>query len=79
MNTSRLRHILFAFITGQGALQAIQVISGFALVGYMDVHDYGIVAFLLAVQGSAGILADLGLRDGIIAVLGDLPLSFSSR
>ena len=70
MNTSRLRQTLFSFATRQGAAQAIQIISGFALVRYMDIHEYGVAAFLLAVQASAGILSDLGLRDGIIAVIG---------
>ena len=70
MNTSRLRQTLFSFATRQGAAQAIQIVSGFVLVRYMDIHEYGIAAFLLAVQASAGILSDLGLRDGIIAVIG---------
>ena len=70
MNTSRLRQTLLSFGTGQGASQAIQIVSGFVLVRYMDIHEYGIAAFMIAVQGSAGILSDLGLRDGIVAVNG---------
>jgi len=70
VNTSRLRHILLSFTTGQGALQAIQIVSGFVLVRYMDVHEYGVAAFLLAVQGAAAALSDIGLRDGIVAIAG---------
>ena len=70
MNTSRLRHILLSFTTGQGALQAIQIVSGFVLVRYMDVHEYGVAAFLLAMQAAASVLSDVGLRHGVIATLG---------
>ena len=70
MNTSRLRHILLSFTTGQGALQAIQIVSGFVLVRHMDVHEYGVVAFLLAMQGAASVLSDIALRNGVVATLG---------
>jgi O-antigen/teichoic acid export membrane protein len=62
--------ILTTFTVGQGALQALQIISGMVLVWEMAISEYGVLAFATAVQGVVSILSDMGCRDAVVALAG---------
>ncbi|HZL59304.1 MAG TPA: hypothetical protein VFC38_06360 [Stellaceae bacterium] len=70
MNRTKTVRTVGAFVVGQGALQAIQAVSGLVLVREMDIREYGILAFVLSVQATVSVLCDLSFRDAVIANAG---------
>src|SRR5687767_11972262 len=57
------------FITGQGSLQAVNLLAGFLLIRCLDVDNYALYSLTTGFQGTVGVLAELGLGGSIVALL----------
>lgn len=61
---------LTRFVVGQGAMQAVNLITGFLLIRWLSVESYAIYSLTTGFQGTIGLLAELGLGGSIVALLG---------
>lgn len=66
---TRLR-LITTFLVGQGAVQAINVISGIFLIRWMTIEDYAQFSLAFAFQSTAQTLVELGLSGAVIALVG---------
>ena len=69
--TRRILKLVLDFVLGQGAIQAIGVLSGLFLVRNLSVSDYAKFGLASAFQATASILMDLGYASTIIPLVGD--------
>lgn len=60
-----------SFLVGQGALQLIQVLSGFFLIRWLSVEQYAQYSVAFAFQSTAGMLVELGFSGAIVALVGN--------
>src|SRR5690625_2710448 len=60
-----------SFLVGQGALQLIQVLSGFFLFRWLSVEQYAQYSVVFACQSTAGMLVELGFLGAIVALVGN--------
>ncbi len=67
----RALHIVSSFLLGQGASQAIGVVSGFLLVHMLSVEAYAQFGIATAFQGVFTILMDVGFAATIVPLVGD--------
>lgn len=63
--------ILSIFILGQGAVQVIQLLSGFFLIRWLSVEDYAQYSVAFAFQSTAQMLVEFGFSGAIVALVGD--------
>jgi O-antigen/teichoic acid export membrane protein len=61
---------LTVFIAGQGALQALNVVTGLFLVRKLDIEAFAQYSLAIAFQNTAISLTSLGLTDSIIPLVG---------
>lgn len=62
--------LIGAFILGQGALQLIQVLSGFFLIRWLSIEEYAQYSVAFAFQSTARMLVELGFSGAIVALVG---------
>mgnify|MGYP000129433262 FL=1 len=67
----RWRRLLVHFFIGQGAFQALQLVSGIAIIHWLSKEQYATYALLLAIRGTSTVLMDLGVSEGLSALIGD--------
>lgn len=63
--------LIFSFLAGQGAVQLLNVISGFLLLRWLNVEAYAQYSVAFGFQTTLGMLVDLGFSGSIIALVGD--------
>ena len=66
------RHIqlIGSFILGQGAVQFVQLLTGFLLLRWLTVEQYAQYSVAFAFQSTAQILVELGFSGSVIALVG---------
>jgi len=62
-------HKLAGFFLGQGSFQALNLLTGFMLLRWLDVEQYAIYTLLAGFQGTVGILAEMGLGNSLVGLL----------
>lgn len=62
--------LIGAFVLGQGALQLIQVLSGFFLIRWLSIEEYAQYSVAFAFQSTARMLVELGFSGAIVALVG---------
>ena len=62
--------LIAAFLLGQGAIQLIQVLSGFFLIRWLSIEQYAQYSVAFAFQSTAGMLVELGFSGAIVALVG---------
>lgn len=70
---SRLRswaRVGMEFSVGQGAVQVLNLVTGFLLLRWLGVEDYALLSFGLACQAMLGTFLDLGNSGAISALVG---------
>lgn len=67
---SRIK-LLVSFIIGQGALQILQVLSGFLLIRWLSVEEYAQYSVAFAFQSTAQMLVELGFSGAVVALVGN--------
>ncbi|WBL26387.1 lipopolysaccharide biosynthesis protein [Zunongwangia sp. HGR-M22] len=63
--------VFFVFIIGQGAVQLIQLLSGFFLIHWLSVEDYAQYSIAFAFQSTAQVLVELGVSGSVVALVGN--------
>ncbi|UAB84438.1 hypothetical protein INR75_20175 [Zunongwangia sp. SCSIO 43204] len=63
--------IIFVFIAGQGAVQFVQLLSGFFLIHWLSVEDYAQYSIAFAFQSTAQVLVELGVSGSVVALVGN--------
>ncbi len=61
---------LAAFFTGQGLIQALNMVTGFLLLRWMSIEAYAQYSVVFAFQSMLNILVDLGFSGSIVALAG---------
>ncbi len=61
---------LLSFFLGQGAMQALNLITGFLLVRWMTKETYAQYSVAFGFQSTVGVLVDLGFSGSIVALVG---------
>lgn len=64
-------NLLVSFIVGQGALQILQVLSGFLLIRWLSVEEYAQYSVAIAFQSTAQMLVELGFSGAVVALVGN--------
>jgi O-antigen/teichoic acid export membrane protein len=62
--------VLVTFFAGQGATQALNLLSGFLVLHWLDVISYGQYGLTFGFQSTANMLIDLGFSSTIVALVG---------
>ncbi|QCR22607.1 lipopolysaccharide biosynthesis protein [Pontibacter sp. SGAir0037] len=62
--------VLGAFLLGQGAIQFVQLLSGFLLIRWLTVEEYAQYSITFAFQSTAQMLVELGFSGAIVALVG---------
>jgi len=60
---------LSEFFFCQTSVQALNLLTGFMLLRWLDVEQYAIYTLLVGFQGTVGILAEMGLGNSLIGLL----------
>ena len=63
--------IIFVFVAGQGAVQLVQLLSGFFLIHWLSVEDYAQYSIVFAFQSTAQVLVELGVSGSVVALVGN--------
>ncbi|MEK6481699.1 hypothetical protein WJR50_29410 [Catalinimonas sp. 4WD22] len=63
--------LISTFVVGQGAVQLIQVLSGFFLIRWLSVEEYAQYSVAFAFQSTAQMLVEFGFSGSIVALVGD--------
>ncbi|MFC6859384.1 lipopolysaccharide biosynthesis protein [Zunongwangia atlantica] len=63
--------IIIVFIAGQGAVQFVQLLSGFFLIHWLSVEDYAQYSIAFAFQSTAQVLVELGVSGSVVALVGN--------
>ena len=66
----RKARILATFFAGQGCAQALNLLSGFLVLRWLDVGSYGQYGLTFGFQSTANLLIDLGFSSTIVALVG---------
>ncbi len=66
----RRAQILIAFLAGQGSAQALNLITGFVVLHWLDVASYAKYGLTYGFQSTTNILIDLGFSATIVALVG---------
>jgi O-antigen/teichoic acid export membrane protein len=66
----RWSNLILAFVLGQGALQAINLVSGFFLLRWLSVDEYAKYTLAFAFQSTAQMFVEFGFSGAIIALVG---------
>lgn len=61
---------LLAFFLGQGAIQALNLLTGFLLVRWLSAEAFAQYSVAFGFQSSIGVLADMGVAGSIVALAG---------
>jgi O-antigen/teichoic acid export membrane protein len=67
---SKWRGPLLSFFIGQPAVQFLNLITGFLLLRWLDVHEYAMLGIALAFQVTINQLTDVGFSGSIVALAG---------
>ncbi len=67
---ARWAKLLATFLTGQTLVQGLNVLTGFLLLRWMSVEAYAQYTVANSVQGTIGVLTDLGVSGSIVALVG---------
>jgi O-antigen/teichoic acid export membrane protein len=59
-----------SFVAGQGAIQALNLASGFLIIRWLSVEAYAQYSVAFAFQNTVGMLVDLGVSGSIVAMVG---------
>ena len=59
-----------SFLVGQGAIQALNLVSGFLIIRWLSVDAYAKYSVAFAFQNTVGMLVDLGVSGSIVAMVG---------
>lgn len=68
--TGKHLNLIGSFIVGQGAVQTVQLLTGFFLIRWLTVEQYAQYSIAFAFQSTAQILVELGFAGSIIALVG---------
>lgn len=68
--TGKHLSLIGSFIVGQGAVQSVQLLTGFFLIRWLSVEQYAQYSIAFAFQSTAQILVELGFAGSIIALVG---------
>lgn len=63
--------IVSIFVLGQGAVQFIQLLSGFFLIRWLTVEEYAQYSVAFAFQNTAQMLVEFGFSGAIVALVGN--------
>lgn len=66
----RKAKILATFLAGQGCAQALNLLSGFLVLRWLDVGSYGQYGLTFGFQSTVNLLIDLGFSSTIVALVG---------
>src|SRR5580698_2012222 len=66
----RKAKILATFVAGQGCAQALNLLSGFLVLRWLDVGSYGQYGLTFGSQSTVNLLIDLGFSSTIVALVG---------
>jgi O-antigen/teichoic acid export membrane protein len=61
---------LGTFFVGQGAIQLLNLLTGFLIIRWLSVEAYAQYSLAFGFQSSVGMLVDLGFGSGVIALVG---------
>jgi O-antigen/teichoic acid export membrane protein len=70
-STGKWTKLISTFVVGQGALQLLQLISGFFLIRWLSVEEYAQYSLAFAFQSTAQMLVEFGFSGAIIALVGN--------
>jgi O-antigen/teichoic acid export membrane protein len=59
-----------SFVVGQGAVQALNLCTGFLIIRWLSVEAYAQYSVSFAFQNTVGMLVDLGVSGSIVAMVG---------
>jgi O-antigen/teichoic acid export membrane protein len=59
-----------SFVVGQGAIQALNLVSGFLIIRWLSVEAFAQYSVAFAFQNTVGMLVDLGVSGSIVAMVG---------
>lgn len=62
--------LITSFIVGQGALQLLQLLSGFLLIRWLSIEEYAQYSLSFAFQSTAQMLVELGFSGAVVALVG---------
>ncbi len=62
--------LITSFIVGQGALQLLQLLTGFLLIRWLSIEQYAQYSVTLAFQSTAQMLVELGFSGAVVALVG---------
>lgn len=69
-NLVRWGKLLSTYVAGQGAMQAIQLVTGFLLINCLSKQDYATFTIVIAIQSTTGILVELGFSSCLQGLIG---------
>ena len=69
--TLKWARLLSQFLSGQIAIQALNFLTGFLLLRWLNVTAYAEFSVAFAFQSTLGMLIDLGFSNSIVALVGD--------
>src|ERR1700733_2055873 len=67
----RIFPLLATFAVGQAAAQSLNLLSGFLLVRWLQIADYGQYGLVYSFQSTTNVLIDLGFSTTIVALVGN--------
>ncbi len=70
-SVSRWTKLMSTFVAGQGAVQLIQIVSGFFLIRWLSVEEYAQYSVAFAFQNTAQMLVEFGFSGAIVALVGN--------
>jgi O-antigen/teichoic acid export membrane protein len=60
---------LASFFLGQGSMQALNLLTGFFLLRWLNIEQYAVYALLVGFQGTVSVLVEMGLGGSLIGLL----------
>lgn len=68
---AKIAGFISTFLLGHGALQALQLVSGFVLLRWLSVSEYANFSMAFAFQNAATVLVEFGYAGTIVALVGN--------
>jgi O-antigen/teichoic acid export membrane protein len=69
-NLTRWAKLLSTYFAGQGAMQVMQLLTGFILIRCLSKDGYAIYTIVIAIQCTTGVLVELGISSSLTALIG---------
>ncbi|MGZ0707203.1 hypothetical protein ACWPKO_02565 [Coraliomargarita sp. W4R53] len=69
-NLVRWGKLLSTYFAGQGAMQVMQLLTGFLLINCLSKQDYSTFTIVIAIQSTTAVLVELGISSSLTALIG---------